>query len=113
MKQITLNIGGQDRIFYFGLGFLGNLLQEEGVSIQDFDELKNTNPFRYFNLLMYHSLAWGFIREEKEVAFTKLDVINWIDETDGIVEKFNTAFTQSLIKDVPEQKKKAEKATTK
>lgn len=109
MKQITLNIGGEDRVFYFGLGFLGNLLEIENISISDFDELEIKNPVRHVNLLMYHSLAWGYIRKNEECPFNKLDVMNWIDDSYGVVEKFKMALKQSFIKDVPiqpEDKKK-------
>lgn len=101
MNKITLNLGGQDRVFYFGLGFLGSMLENENISITDFDQLKLSNPFRYYHLLMYHSLAWGYIRVNEEVPFTKLDVVNWIDEENDVIEKFEKALTQSLVKDVP------------
>ena len=46
MKSIVLNIGGQDRTFYFGLGFLGNLLEKENISFQDIDTKVKENPFK-------------------------------------------------------------------
>lgn len=126
MKQITLNIGGQDRVFYFGLGFLGNLLETENIEFHEIDEKIKSNPFKWMSLIMYHSLAYGYIRENKDVVFSKFDVSDWIDDceeyetieveifnqetfiTDKIkqqikapVNKFFTAFRQSLVKNVP------------
>ena len=102
MKSITLNIGGQERVFYFGLGFLGNLLEETDTNMVDFDEKRLSNPFKWVPLMMFHSCAWGFIRESKEVPFALQDMINWIDEADvETLQKFNEGFVNSLVKNVP------------
>lgn len=104
MKSITLNIGGQERTFHFGLGFLGNLLEETQTNMVDFDEKRTANPFKWVPLMMFHSCAWGFIREGKNVHFTLQDMINWIDDTDvETLQKFNDGFVNSLVKNVPEQ----------
>ena len=113
MKKINLFIGGKYRDFYFGLGFLGRLLEETGTNMQDFDRLRMENPFKWVPLMMFHSCAYGYVREGKEADFVLQDVINWIDETDvATLQSFNTAFINSLIKDVPTQpgvKKKVNK----
>lgn len=102
MKSITLNIGGQDRVFHFGLGFLGNLLEETNTNMVDFDEKRLANPFKWVPLMMFHSCAYGYIREGKEVDFTLQNMINWIDETDvETLQKFNEGFVNSLVKNVP------------
>jgi hypothetical protein len=102
MKSIILNIGGQERVFHFGLGFLGNLLEETNTNMVDFDEKRLANPFKWVPLMMFHSCAWGFIREGKTVDFTIQDMINWIDETDlENLQKFNDGFLNSLVKNVP------------
>ena len=104
MKSIVLNIGGQDRTFHFGLGFLGNLLEETNTNMVDFDEKRLANPFKWVPLMMFHSCAWGRIRDGKTVDFTLQDMINWIDDTDvETLQKFNEAFVNSLVKNVPEQ----------
>lgn len=113
MKKINLHIGGQYRDFYFGLGFLGRLLDETNTDMSEFDRLRAANPFKWVPLMMFHSCSYGYIREGKEPDFTLQDVINWIDETDvATLQSFNTAFVNSLIKDVPTQpevKKKVNK----
>jgi hypothetical protein len=53
MKQIELNLGGEKRTFYFGLGFLGNLLEKENVSINEIDA---------FNYVLFGSL-WLYSQE--------------------------------------------------
>jgi len=114
MKKINLHIGGQYRDFYFGLGFLGRLLDETNTDMSDFDRLRTANPFKWIPLMMFHSCSYGYIREGKEPDFTLQDVTNWIDETDvSILQSFNTAFVNSLIKDVPTQPETKKKVTEK
>lgn len=114
MKKTNLFIGGQYRDFYFGLGFLGRLLDETNTDMSDLDRLRTANPFKWLPLMMFHSCAYGYIREGKEHDFVLQDVINWIDEVDvEILKQFNTAFIASLTKDVPMQPDTKKKVTTK
>ena len=117
MKQITLNIGGEDRIFYFGLGFLGNLIEKSGVGMNEIDAKIQENPFKWMPEIMYHSVAFGFIRKNETVPFDSFDVADWID-TDGgfdskVVIDFFAAFRQSLVKDVPQQPESKKKVMKK
>lgn len=116
MKQIELEIGGEKRTFYFGLGFLGNLLEKENVSIADIDEKLVNNPFKWMPLIMYHSLAWGYVKKNERPLFDSFDVAEWLDEVgldDTVVIDFFTAFRQSLVKDVPQTKEVKKKVTKK
>ena len=117
MKQITLNIGGQDRIFYFGLGFLGNLIEKSGVGMNEIDTKIAENPFKWIPEIMYHSLAFGFIRKNETLTFDAFDVAEWIDEDGGFesenIKRFFEAFTNSLIKNVPVQENDTKKKVKK
>jgi len=110
MKQITLNIGGQDRTFYFGLGFLGNLLESENISIQEIGIKATANPYKWNPLIMYYSCAFGYVKLGEAIPFTSFDVTDWIEEAGGfesdVYKSFELAFSQSLTKDVPESKDK-------
>jgi len=109
MKQITLELGGKDRVFYFGLGFLGNLLESEKIDMTEIDAKIAQNPFKWIPLIMYYSYAFGFKRKNENPDADTYDFSEWIDEVgmDGkAVTDFFTAFTQSLTKDVPEDKSK-------
>lgn len=115
MKLITLNIGCEDRVFYFGLGFLGNLLETEKLQMNEIDFKIAENPFKWIPLIMFHSCAYGFKRKNENPPFDAFDVADWIDECgmdSDVVKNFFKGFTQSLIKDVPEDKSK-KKATIK
>jgi hypothetical protein len=116
MKQITLNIGGKERLFHFGLGFLGNLLESENVSMSEIDAKLAENPFKWIPLIMYYSCAFGFKRRNEFPDFDAFDMAEWIEEVgmdSEIVKSFFQAFTQSLTKDVPEDKSKKKILTKK
>lgn len=117
MKSIILNIGGQERTFYFGLGFLGNLIEKSGVGMNEIDTKIAENPFKWIPEIMYHSLAFGFIRKNETLTFDVFDMAEWIDEDGGFdcdsVKLFFEAFKQSLIKDVPIQNDSKKKAVKK
>jgi hypothetical protein len=114
MKQIELELGGEKRTFYFGLGFLGNLLEKENISIGEIDQKIIDNPFKWMPLIMYYSCAFGYNRKNENPPFDVFDITEWVDEAgiDGtIVIDFFNAFRQSLVKDVPQtnDKKKVTK----
>jgi hypothetical protein len=114
MKQIELELGGEKRTFYFGLGFLGNLLEKENISIGEIDQKIIDNPFKWMPLIMYYSCAFGYTRKNENPPFDVFDITEWVDEAgiDGtIVIDFFNAFRQSLVKDVPQtnDKKKVTK----
>jgi hypothetical protein len=116
MKQITLTIGGEDRLFHFGLGFLGNLLESEKIAMTEIDAKLAENPFKWIPLIMYYSCAYGYKRRNEFPNFDAFDVAEWIDEVgmdNEVVTSFFQAFTQSLTKDVPEDKSKKKIVTKK
>jgi hypothetical protein len=116
MKQITITIGGQNRVFHFGLGFLGNLLETENIAMTDIDIKLAENPFKWIPLIMFHSCAFGFKRRNEFPDFDAFDVAEWIDEAgmdSDVVISFFTAFKESLTKDVPEDKSTKKKVTKK
>jgi hypothetical protein len=116
MKQITLNIGGEDRIFYFGLGFLGNLLESENIEMSEIDDALAKNPFKWIPLIMFYSCAYGFNRKNEFPLFDSADVADWIDDigmNSEVVKAFFKAFTDSLTKDVPQQKEVKKKVVKK
>jgi len=116
MKKINLFIGGKYRDFYFGLGFLGNLLEKTGIEMHEIDAKIQGNPFKWIPEIMYYSLAFGYVRSNERPDFDAFDVAEWIDEVgmdSEVVISFFTSFKQSLTKDVPEQKEQSKKKVTK
>jgi hypothetical protein len=116
MKFIELELGGEKRTFYFGLGFLGNLLESENIGMNEIDAKLAENPFKWIPLIMYYSCAFGFKRKNEFAPFDAFDVAEWIDEVgmdSEVIKLFFQAFTQSLTKDVPEDKSKKKIVTKK
>lgn len=116
MKQIELELGEEKRTFYFGLGFLGNLLEKENISINEIDEKLVNNPFKWMPLIMYYSLVYGYTRKNEYAPFDAFQVSEWVDEVgmdNTVIIDFFNAFRQSLTKDVPENKEVKKKVTKK
>ena len=104
-----INIGGKERGFSFGLGFLGELLEETNLSIEEVGEKMQKNPFKWIPTIMFYSTKYHDESTDLEVDYTKLDIINWIDEI-GIgsdqVTLFMKSFIESLSKGVPVEESK-------
>jgi len=98
-KQAKINLGGKERTFYFGLGFLGLFIDKTGISNDDLDKYMTKNPFKALQELMFYSLSYGYIREDLEPDFNIYDVADWIDEDGGFKgpgpSAFITAFRES------------------
>ena len=116
MTKITLNLGGKDREFHFGIGFIGLFLESTGIQMAEIDAKIKENPFKLIPEMMYYSTLFADKRANKEVDYDAYDMAEWIDSAGGINGKevidFTTAFFQSLTKDVPSQsidKKKVSK----
>jgi hypothetical protein len=117
MNKITLNLGGKDREFHFGIGFIGLFLEKSGIQMAEIDTKIKENPFKLIPEMMYYSTLFADKRNNKEVDYDAYDMAEWIDEADGIngkeVIEFTTAFFQSLVKDVPTQPEVKKKVTKK
>jgi hypothetical protein len=107
MKSITLNIGGQERIFYFGLGFLGNLLEKENLSLQELGKETQKNPYKWTPLIMLYSLEWGYERIGEKSGITLIQISEWLDDCGGTEGEIANVFSENLInsltKNVPTQ----------
>jgi len=117
MKKITLFLGGQNRDFHFGIGFIGMFLEKNNIKISDVMEFLQSNPFKAVPELMYCSILFNYQRNGLTVDFDAWDVAEWIDEAGGIngaeVEQFSNAFLQSMTKDVPQSIEVKKKVTKK
>ena len=109
-NKIKLNFEGKELGFHFGLGFLGELLDNLGFSIDDLQSNIEKNPFKVIPKLMHTSYAYNLKREGKDVVLKLYDFIDLLDSVGGVtsegVSLFLTAFTDSMTKDVPVSKNK-------
>lgn len=114
MNKVKITLHKTQFEFHFGLGFLGELLDSLDMGIDEVMESINKNPFKTIPIIMHSSAKYSAKRNEKEFNYTIYDFIDYIDADGGIaaksVDKFLTAFTNSMVKDVPkEEEKKAVK----
>lgn len=108
-NKIELTIDSKVINFHLGLGFVGELLDEQNIGIEELMDKLNKNAFKMLPIIMESSYRYNCFRENKE---TSLDLIDFIDALDnegvnsGVFSEFLNAFTKSLTKDVPEEKVK-------
>jgi len=105
MNTIKLRIADKDLEFSFGLAFMGALLEETDLSIDEIVSKMSRNPFRMIPLIMFQSAKYALARKKLDIDFDIADMTDWIDISGGLanenVEKFMKEFTLSLTKDVP------------
>lgn len=105
MKKVLLG-----REFYFGIGFLNELIDGTGLKLED---LGGQDNIALMPKLMFYSLLYSYKRNDKEVDFTMFDIHDMIDENkDNFCDLFMTAFYEAMNKDVPADTNK-KKATAK
>ena len=80
MRSISIDIGGKQREFSFGIRALGNVLQEFDNDIIKYLELLENNGFLAAPPTLYHLHAHAVNRSGKEVDFTVNDVEDWLEE---------------------------------
>lgn len=82
MKQyLELHLGGQKRVFTFGILFLANAL--ERVEFEDYNDMLlklSKNPFRYAPIMMFESLVNTYNKNKQEIDFKESDIQDWLDE---------------------------------
>lgn len=104
---MKLNINGQELEFKLGVGYLGELIDETGKSLEDVLSGIDTNPFKYVPIAMYVSAKYALERKGDPVTFNRYTFIDWIEADGGITDKnksaikFLTELNKDLTKDVP------------
>ena len=104
MNKVTLVLDKKKIEFHLGLGFLGELLEEQNADFKDFMSKIDSNPFKMYPILMESSARYALYRKGKEPKYTLNDFIDMIDEV-GLnskeVTRFNSALLNAINKDVP------------
>jgi len=105
MNKIDLTINKRKLTCSFGLGFIGELLDDLDMTLNEVVEKLNKNPFKFVPLLMFKSAEYTLLSKGEEVTFTKYTLMDDIDKDGGLdgesLVKFLHAFTESLSKGVP------------
>jgi len=98
--------GEKEFTFWYGTGFLGNVIELTDFTLDDLVMSIDKNPFKYIPMLMHESLKYGFERDGKECPYTKLYVHDLIDESgigSAAVTSWVKGLNSSLTKDVPKE----------
>ena len=118
MNKVKIKIGKTPFEFHFGLGFFGDLKDNQGIGMEEIQVALKENPFKLVPVLMLESAKYSALRRNIDFKCTKYTFIDAIDDDGGISSpaflKFLTAFTDSMTKDVPKEgvPKKKELAKT-
>lgn len=79
ITEIKLNLGKKDRLFTFGIIFLGEVLERLDTDYNTLLEKVSKNPFKYAPILMYESLRNSYRIEKKDVDFVEDDIVVWLE----------------------------------
>ena len=100
-KEIKLELNGQTYIYTFGLGFLGECLDNLGFTPPELDKRCETNPFKTLPQMMYESIKYN-----NEIDFTQKEFIKLLNDDERGWEKagfFYGEYLKSMVQNVPKQ----------
>ena len=117
MNKVKITIGKTEFEFHFGLGFFGDLKDNQGIGIEEIQVRLSENPFKLVPVLMLEAAKYSAKRREAKVSFTEFTFVDAIDNDGGISSpafiEFLNAFTDSMSKNVPKEKVTKKKQTQK
>ncbi len=114
-KQVTLKIKGKNYIFPYGLYFLGECLENLGLSPVEIGDKLDQNSFKWIPRLMHESHKIQCDIEGKEVDFTIFELVETLDNKTGKANlaKFYSAFIKSLMENVPREESTTKQSDSK
>jgi len=107
MKPIRLKLDKREYKFIFGLGLLGELLEELDFNLEELMQKLEKNPFKYYPFVMFTAAKYYCELEDEEIDFTLLSITDAIDKEGAFSDrnkpmiKFIKLFKDSIFKDVP------------
>lgn len=105
MSRIKLTIDNKELEYYCGLGFLGDLLENQDIKVDDIGLKLSTNPFKYVPLFMYESALHGCKRNNTELGFTFYEFTDMLQRDGGFsnkaVNKYINLLTKTLNPKLP------------
>jgi hypothetical protein len=113
MNKVKINIGKTPFEFWFGLGFFSRLKENQGIGIEKVQEGLADNAFKLVPILMLEAANYSATRRKVNVEYEVFDFIDALDDDGGISSpafiKFMEALTESMTRDVPQEKTPAKK----
>lgn len=109
--NFTLNLDGKEYRCTLGLAFLGEALEETGLTVEQLGRKIVENPFRYIPTVIYLSVKTRTWLDQSQglnvpdFDHTLLEFVNAIEAEGGLqspnVVKFLERFKDSLEKNIP------------
>ena len=110
MNKVKITIGETQFDFHFGLGFFGDLKDNQGIGIEEIQVRLSENPFKLVPILMLEAAKYSAKRRKTKVDYTEFTFIDALDDDGGISSEafleFLNVFTSSMTKDIPKEKTK-------
>lgn len=105
MSKIKITIDEKELEFYCGLGFLGDLLENRKLSVDEIGEKLSTNPFKYVPMFMYESALHGCKRNDTDLGFSLYEFMDMIERDGGFnnkgIAKYIDLLTKTLSPKLP------------
>lgn len=106
-KNFKAELGGQERTFWVGMGFLSLFLKAANKPLAEVEEYITTNPYEAIPKMINNSLLYGYKRVGAEAEFNEFIVSEWIDEAGGFgsdfVKLFMNKFMDAMQSNLPKQ----------
>ena len=105
MKEVKLTINKNKLTFPFGLGYLGECMENLDLSVQEIGAKLDKNPFKWIPVLMHESHKYQCELDDVKLKFSLKELVKFLDNDKGnvMMNKFLIAFIKSLTKDIPKQ----------
>ena len=113
MNQVIFEIGGEERGFKIGLGFLGDLLKHYDTDIMGVGHMMVKNPYDMTPTVLYHSHRHYCLRNSKVIDFSIYDVQDWVESlkdpmNDPNIEHLLKILVDDIKKFLPKKEKSGE-----
>lgn len=107
MNKVKIKLGKAQFEFHFGLGFFGELKDNQGIGMDELQVRLKENPFKLVPILMLEAAKYSAKRRGVKVNYTEFTFIDAVDDDGGIGSpaflEFLNAFTDSMTKNVPKE----------
>ena len=97
IQELKQTLGGKERVFTFGIIFLGNVLERLDLDYNALLMKSSKNPFKYAPILMYESLRNTAQKEGMDVDFTENELIGWLEKEEVLGANQIIEFIQAFM----------------
>ena len=100
MTRVELKLDGKNIEFSFGLGYLGELLDETGKTLDEIVEAMRRNPFKTVPLMMHISAKYASESRGRDFDLTFSDFVELLENEGGINSDFAERFLKEFKKHI-------------